>query len=171
MRFLQATYHGARLAAVALSLVLASPAVFAQQKPSPAAMATANELVAVTGATALFSPLVAGVVEQARLLYLQQNPGLAKDLNEIAAKMRADLAPRFSEVTGEVARLYATDFSEQDLKDILAFYKSPAGQKLLQWQPKVVESSMKFAQDWANKLSDEVVAKMRDELKKKGHAL
>jgi hypothetical protein len=30
---------------------------------------------------------------------------------------------------------------------------------------------MKFAQDWANKLSDQVVAMMRDELKKRGHAL
>jgi len=38
-------------------------------------------------------------------------------------------------------------------------------------QPKMVDDSMKFAQDWANKLSDQVVAKMRDELKKRGHAL
>jgi hypothetical protein len=30
---------------------------------------------------------------------------------------------------------------------------------------------MKFAQDWANKLSDEVVAKMREELKKRGHPM
>jgi hypothetical protein len=85
--------------------------------------------------------------------------------------MRTDLTPRFSELTDEVARLYATNFSEQELKDILAFYKSPAGQKLLAQQPKVVDASMKFAQDWANKLSDQVIAKMRDELKKRGHAM
>jgi hypothetical protein len=30
---------------------------------------------------------------------------------------------------------------------------------------------MKFAQDWATKLSDQVIGKMRDELKKRGHAL
>ena len=30
---------------------------------------------------------------------------------------------------------------------------------------------MKFAQDWANKLSDQVIAKMRDEMKKRGHAI
>ena len=38
-------------------------------------------------------------------------------------------------------------------------------------QGDVVNSSLKFAQDWANKLSDEVTVKMREELKKKGHAL
>ena len=67
--------------------------------------------------------------------------------------------------------IYATYFTEQELKDVLAFYKTPAGKKLIAEQPKVVDASMKFAQDWANKLSDEVIAKMRDELKKRGHAL
>jgi hypothetical protein len=172
MRFLQATHRAARLAAVAVVLVMASPMADAQQQqPSAAAMASAKELIAVTGATTLFSPLIAGVVEQAKVLYLQQDPSLSKDLNEISAQMRTDLTPRFSELTDEVARLYATNFSEQELKDILAFYKSPAGQKLLSQQPKVVDASMKFAQDWANKLSDQVIAKMRDELKKRGHAM
>jgi hypothetical protein len=173
MRFLQATHRAARLAAVAIVLVMASPAANAQQQqqPSAAALATARELIAVTGATTLFTPLIAGVVEQAKLLFLQQDPSLSKDLNDISVKMRTDLAPRFGELTDEVARLYATNFSEQELKDILAFYKSAPGQKLLSEQPKVVDSSMKFAQGWANKLSDEVIAKMRDELKKKGHAM
>ncbi|HET7804684.1 MAG TPA: DUF2059 domain-containing protein [Pseudolabrys sp.] len=160
----------ARWAALGLTLAIFGPLANAQQ-PSPAAMASAKELISITGATTLFSPLIAGVVEQAKVLYLQQNPALAKDLNEIATQMRADLQPRFHELTEEVARLYATNFTEQELKDILAFYKTTAGKKLLATQPKIVDSSMKFAQDWANTLSDQVIAKMRDELKKRGHAL
>ena len=137
----------------------------------PITLAVSKQLVSVTGATALFSPLIAGVVEQSKLLFLQQNPMLQKDLNEIAAKMRTDLEPRFAEITDEVARQYASHFSEQELKDILAFYESPAGKKLLQEQPKVVNNSMQYAQNWANKLSTEVTAKMRDELKKRGHPM
>jgi len=171
MRFLQATHRGARLAAIVLPLLLSGPAAFAQSKPSPAAMASAKDLVAVTGAMVLFNPLIAGVVEQAKLLYLQQNPGLSKDLNEISAQLRTELAPRFSELSDEVARLYAAEFTEQELKDIVAFYKSSAGHKLLAQQPKVIDGSMKFAQNWANTLSDFVIGKMRDELKKRGHSL
>jgi hypothetical protein len=85
--------------------------------------------------------------------------------------LREDLKPRFVELTDDVAKEYATNFTEPELKAILAFYQSPAGKRLLERQPKVVDSSMKFAQTWANKLSDEVVAKMRDELKKRGHPL
>ena len=170
MNCIKATFRAARLATVVLALA-AVPAAYAQPKPSPGSVAAAKELIAVTGATQLFNPLIAGVVEQAKVLYLQQNPDLAKDLNDIAAKMRTDLQPRFSELTDEVAKLYATSFTEQELKDIVVFYKSPAGQKLLQAQPAVIDKSMRFAQNWANKLSDEVVAKMRVELKKKGHAM
>lgn len=170
MRFIQATHRAARLAAIAIALAVSSPAAYAQQ-PSAAAMATAKDIVTISGSTELFTPLIAGVVEQAKLLLLQQNPNLSKVLNEVAEKLRADLAPRFVELGNETARLYATSFTEQELKDLLAFYKSPLGKKVITEQPKIADSSLRFAQNWANALSDEVIAKMREELKKRGHPL
>lgn len=171
MNVMQATKRAVGLAMFAVALVAHGAAAQAQNKPAPGAMAAAHELIKVTGAATLFDPLIAGVVEQAKNLYLQQNPALAADLNVIAAKMRADLAPRFPELVDEVAKIYTLHFTEQELKEIIAFYKSPVGTKMLAQQPVVVEKSMKFAQDWAIKLSDEVIVKMREELKKKGHPM
>ncbi|MGA9122378.1 MAG: DUF2059 domain-containing protein [Pseudolabrys sp.] len=105
--------------------LLAFAAVTNAQRASVAAVQMAKEIVTVTGATAVFNPLILGVIGQAKNLFLQQDPGLGKDLNEIAAKMRTDLAPRFSELTDEVAKLYATHFTEAELKELLAFYRSP----------------------------------------------
>ena len=104
MSVIEAIKNGARPAALAIMLATIGPAANAQQ-PSAAAMSTAKELIAVAGATSLFGPLVAGVVEQAKVLYLQQDPSLAKDLNEISAQLRTELQPRFSELNDEVARL------------------------------------------------------------------
>lgn len=160
-----------RPALVAAAFIALSHPAVAQPKPSAASLAAAHKLIEVTGATNLFNPLIPGVIEQAKILFLQQNPALGHDLNEVAAKLRADLAPRFTELTDEVAKFYAEDFTEQELKDIIAFYQSPTGKKLLERQPQIIDHSMKFAQDWANKLSVEVVAKMREEMKKRGHAL
>jgi hypothetical protein len=167
MRFFQGIH---RAAGLAIFLAAASPAAYAQQA-TPGGIATAKELISITGSMNIFQPLIPGVIEQAKLLFLQQDPGLAKDLNEIATKMRQELAPRLNEIDEQVARLYATHFTEAELKEILAFYKSPTGKKMISQQPIVVDTSMKFAQDWATKLSDEVVSKMRAELKKKGHNL
>ena len=164
MSFVQTTYRAAALAA---ALAVFAPAAHAQQ-PSAAALASAKEFVNLTGATQIFSPLVAGVVEQSKMLYLQQNPNLSKDLNEISAKLKAELNPRLEELNVEMARIYATRFTEAELKEIMTFYGSPTGTKVLIEQPQAAELSLKFAQDWSIKLSDEVVAKMRDELKKRG---
>src|SRR5579864_8803380 len=70
MRMIQATKRASRLAAVAVALVAFGPAAQSQQT-SVMAIATAKELVAATKATTVFDPLIAGVVEQAKLLFLQ----------------------------------------------------------------------------------------------------
>ena len=141
------------------------------QQPSAAAIATAKELIEIKGALNIFEALVPGVIEQTKNLFLQTNPTLSKDLNEVAAQLRAELAPRRAELTDRVAFLYAQRFTEQELKSTLLFYKSPLGKKLAAEEPGFVDQSLSFAQEWANKLSEEVVGKMRVEMKKKGHEL
>jgi len=164
-----ASGRGVRSAMLAVSLLLSGP-VLAQQQ-SPAALKTAGEIVKVTGALELFSPIVPGVVEQSRQFFVQQNPMITNDVNEVAAQIRKDYEARVSEVHTKVTEIYAANLSEQELKDILAFYTSPTGKKFLVAQPKIVDESLKYAQDWANSLSDEVIGKMREALKKKGHKL
>lgn len=159
-----------RAAAITIAALLAlATQSQAQQKPSANAVATAKEIITTKGALSLFTPLVSGVVEQAKLLFLQQNPNLQKDLNDVAASLRTEYQPRFSEIGDEISRIYATQFTEQELKDLLAFYKSPLGKKLVTAEPQIAEQGLKFAQDWANKLSEEVITRMRAEMKKKGH--
>jgi uncharacterized protein len=157
-----------RAAIVGLGLVLAVTSARAQQ-PSATAMATAKELATIKGVTSVFDPLVSGIIERAKGMFLQTNPMLGKDLNEVAVKLRAEHAPRIGEVLNETAKIYATRLTEQELKDAVAFYKSPLGRKLLVEEPIIVDQSMKAANSWAEKLSEEIVRKMRAEMKKRGH--
>jgi hypothetical protein len=154
--------------AAAVALTLMSPAAFAADAPN---VALAKQMLEVTHGSTVFTPLIPGVIEQARLFYLQQNPSLGKDLNEITAKLRADLQPRFAELIDDIAKIYAESFSEQEMKEIIAFYQTPAGKKMLDQQPRLVDASMNFAGNWANKLSDEVTSRMREELIKRGHKM
>ena len=169
MSVIKAVHRATRAIAIAAALLAAGAPAYAQQKPSSAAIATAKQIIDIKGAAGLFNPLISGVIEQVKSLYVQQNPSLVKEINEVAATLRAEFAPRRAEVIDEVARLYATHFTEQELKDLLAFYSSPLGKKMITEEPRAIEQSMAFAQNWANKLSDEVIAKMRAEMKKKGH--
>lgn len=155
--------------ALGLAFALGIGAADAQQQPSPSAIATAKEVITAKGAAALYGPLVSGVIERTKSVFLQTNPMLGKDLNEVAAKLHNEYGGRSAEIVNDVAKLYASRFTEQELKDILAFYKSPLGRKLIVEEPAILDQSMKNAQTWAENLSQEVIAKMRTEMKKRGH--
>jgi uncharacterized protein len=152
--------------ALALSCLVATAQA---QQPSAAALATAKELITVKGASALFDPLLPNVIERAKGLFLQTNPMLAKPLNEVAAKLKVEYAKRSAEMINDVAKLYALRFTEKELKDVLAFYKSPLGRKMLVEEPRILDQGMRDANVWAEKLSREIIDKMRAEMKKRGH--
>ena len=141
------------------------------QQASPAALATAKEIVTVKGAETFLRPVVRGVVERIKGMLIQSNPMLGKDLNEVAAKLYTEYNPRTVELLNDAARIYATRFTEQELKDLLAFYKSPLGKKMLTEDPAILDQNMKDAQAWADKLSNEVISKMRAEMRKRGHEI
>jgi uncharacterized protein len=151
---------------------LAGPASAQQQPaPTPAAMALAKEILTLRAATNVLAPVVSGVIEQARGMFEQQNPMLGKDLREVGAKLRKDLDPRRDEIIAVFVRAYAQRFTEQELKELLAFYKTPVGKKVLTEEPQAMEDGFKAAQEWADQLSTSVMEMYRAEMKKKGHNL
>ena len=92
-----------RAGVVGAALLVMPAAGFAQQSPSPAAIATAKEIVTLKGGENMFGPLIPNIVEQGKSMFEQQNPALSKDLSTVAAKLRTDLAPRMAEVNNEIA--------------------------------------------------------------------
>ena len=159
-----------RTVVLALALIaVCAPA--RSQQPSASAVATAKELITLKGGTAIYEPIVPGIIERARRVLLQSNPMLGKPLGDVAGKLRADIGARGAELVNQAARLYALRFTEQELKDALAFYKTPLGRKMVEEEPKILDQSLKDAQVWADKLSEEVIGKFRSEMKKLGHEL
>jgi uncharacterized protein len=157
---------------VTLALLALAKPVFAQApaaRSSPAAILIAKQIVELKGAKDLYQPLLRGVVQRVKNQFMQTNFMYAKDLNEIAANLERDYTPRLNELVDASARIYASYFTEAELKEILTFYQSPVGRKLIVDEPKALEASMANAGDWGDKLSEDVLNKMRAEMKKRGH--
>jgi len=83
----------------------------------------------------------------------------------------AECEPDVATVLDQMARAYATRFTEQELKDLLVFYKTPLGQKFTREEPNAIEDGLKRAQQWADTFAETVMARMRSEMQKKGHPL
>ena len=146
-------------------------AALAQPAPSASAIAAARELVELKGGAAMFDPVIVSVIEQTKAALLQTNPQLAKDLNDVATQLRTEFTPRRNELMAEAAKLYATAFTEQEIKDMATFYKSPLGRKMLTTEPQVIDATFNFVEQWGPRAAEEAMNRFRAEMKKKGHNL
>ena len=163
-------------AGLAVGLVLASVPASAQQsaappaKPpaSPAAIAAAKEILTLKNANAMYAQAVPSVVEQTKTALLQSNLNYQKDLNEVAVIVAQSLAGREKEIGEGMAKVYADAFTEQELKDLVTFYKSPLGQKLLSAEPQAIQGSIAYMRQWGQQFSQVVAAQFRAEMHKRG---
>jgi uncharacterized protein len=156
---------------VALVCACLGPVAARAQQPSPAAVALARQLITIKGANSMTDPLVRGVIESVKNSLVPTNPNLMRELNDVATALHKELDGRSSEVLEQMAQAYAARFTEQDLKDLLVFYKTPLGQKSIKEEPIALEDGLKRAQQWADAFADTVMTRMRSEMQKKGHQL
>ncbi len=160
----------ALVAALAFGSVVMAGAARAQA-PSPGALAAAKELVSIKGAGSMFDPIIHGVIESAKNQFMPTNPQLATPLTEVANQLHKEYEPKRAELIELVTKIYAQHFTEAELKDIVAFYKTPAGKKMLAQEPIAIKQSLDAAQAWANEFSDAVLQRFRVEMQKKGYKL
>jgi uncharacterized protein len=160
---------------IALTAVSASaqqkapaPAAPALKEGTPAAIAAAKEILKMKNASAMYANAVPNIVLQTKESLLQSNLNYQKDLNEVAAIVAKNLAGREQEIGDGMAKVYANEFTEQELKDLVTFYKSPLGQKLLAVEPRAIQFSMSYMNQWAQQFAEVVNAQFRAEMRKRG---
>ena len=135
---------------------------------SPAALAAAKEILAMKNANAMYASAVPNVVEQTKNALLQTNLNYQKDLNEVAVIVAKNLAGKEKEIGEGMAQIYANEFTEQELKDLVTFYKTPLGQKLLTTEPRAIQFSMSYMNQWGQIFAQTVNDAFRAEMKKRG---
>ena len=163
--------HLLRLGAFALVLAGLPGLAAAQAQPSTAQIQVARDVVEASGAARAFDPVVPTILQQAINAFVPQNPDLQKPIVESVQTIAPAFEKRRSEIIDIVARVYAVKFTEAELKELLAFYRSTIGKKFVAEQPAVLEESFRRTQEWSAKISEEIVTALRAEMKKRGHTI
>jgi uncharacterized protein len=159
---------------LALTGIPAGAQQLQQQQPvplkpaSPAAIAAAREILTLKNVSAIYAGAVPNIVQQTKDALLQANLNYQKDLNEVASIVAQKLAGREKEIGEGMAKIYANEFTEQELKDLVTFYKSPLGQKLLASEPKAIQFSMAYMNQWAQGFAETVNGEFRGEMRRRG---
>jgi len=146
------------LATLLLLVIFACITTSAQVTSSidPAKADSIRELSRITGQANMARQVLGQMIEQ----FKQSTPDVP---DNVWLEIMGD-----ESIDGLIERMvpiYDRNFSQKDINDMLAFYRSDLGQRMLAKMPVVMQESMIAGQEWGA----EVGQHMKEKLKKKGY--
>ena len=148
---------------IVLSVALASPG---RADDRTDRLAVAKEVIRTTDNKEVVRSVVDSMMQQIRQLMMQAHPG-RKDVIEAVLEDQADeMVRRRSELHDEIAHVYADDFTADELRQILKFYRGPLGQKFLKKMPLVTQKTIVLGQKWGRSVASDIINSVQTELNK-----
>ncbi|MBA5779359.1 DUF2059 domain-containing protein [Stappia sp. F7233] len=160
--------------AVALSAAVLATGAFAQEqkKPEPVSethLQAAKEAVLAAKVLTPYDNFLPLIAEQTRTLFVRSNPSAGAEIDEVVNEVALNMVEKRPELNQIVYEVWARRFSEEELKEIAAFYNSPVGQKFSDLGGELTALSVGAGKQWSDRISAEMVSIVRDELKKRGY--
>lgn len=149
-------------------LMLAGPVQAAE--PSEAHVKAAREMLALTQADKMFNAVLPVLLKQ-QIGELEKNhPGLpAKTTQRFEVLFLTKAAKGIEDAMQKVAAAYAEALSEEEIGSISAFYKSPAGRKMIEIKPEMGQKALKIGIAWGQEAGLIIGKEVLLELKEEGH--
>jgi hypothetical protein len=155
------------LSAVLSAIVLLSAPVRADE-PSPAAIESANKLIADLGLKQSLDVVVPVLFGEFEKNILATRPELKDPLHQVLVSLVPEFTKGEPAVLTDVAHVMASKLTDPEIKEVLAFYESPTGKKFVAAEPAFVNELQVAGSKWRQKLADDLLPRVREELKKKG---
>jgi hypothetical protein len=145
----------------------ASPPVVPE--PAPEAVAVAEQIIEVTGAKAHSLAMVDAMIPTAIDAIKKRAPDVPDEaLTRFRAAFRQEVEKSLPEMMHAEARLYAIHFSAAELNELLAFYRTAVGQKMLVEQPKIFTEILPLAQVWGRTVGARAAEAAIESLRQEG---
>ncbi|CAN2534630.1 hypothetical+protein [Methylocapsa aurea] len=138
---------------------------------SPAQLALARAVLVDSGVASSFRLIIPQYLEQIALSVTRTRPDMVPDLNLVLAAVRPEFDKKVDEMIDSAAQLYTQRFSPKELEDVAAFFKSPSGRKYVGMLPVLMSDMFVAMQAWSQKISVDMMSRVREEMRKKGHEL
>jgi hypothetical protein len=153
------------------TLLLFSICTSSAQTPSPDAMTAARSLVTTMKLPDQYKALLPAILLTLKPALVQDRPEIERDYNAMMPMIEGAFAPYYTAMLDDVAAVYANNFTLGELREIEAFYRQPAGQKLLEKTPALAQQTNQVGLDASRRAADDLRARLTEALRQKGHKL
>ena len=126
----------------------------AQGAPDAARVAAARRVLDASGSVEVMLAAIRANLPAQRAA----NPSLP---DEFWTRFEARITQDAPQLVDSIALVYARNFTERELNDLVAFYHSPTGRRFRELQPALVTESAAIGQRWGMRIGAEIGASLR----------
>ena len=158
-------------ALVAVFVIFGATAPVFAQEIAPEQLALARKYIDLTNKAGIYEAILVNTAAATSKLLSQSNPDITKQIDATIGKVLETYKGKNDELFNQFARVVAVEFTQDELTQIVAFYESPAGQKLTEKAQDInigIRGAMKV---YTNNFGTEFVSKVRAALKAQGYNL
>jgi hypothetical protein len=141
------------------------------QAPSPDAMSAARSLVTTMKLGDQYKALLPVILLNLKPTLVQDRPEIERDYDAMTATIADIYTPFYNEMLEGAAAVYAANFTTDEMRQMEAFFRQSAGQKLIEKWPAMVQQTAQIGQDVGRKAAEELRLRLTDALRQKGHKL
>lgn len=140
-----------------IAIVITPMEVAAQNQVSNEALRKdIQKLLTLTGS----DQMAIQVMNQMITMFKQSSPQVPEEFwQEFMKEAEANV----TELNNLVIPIYAKYLSHEEIKELIGFYETPVGQKILKVLPQIMQESMVAGQQWGQQLGEKVVTKLKEE--------
>jgi hypothetical protein len=136
--------------------------------PSQAAIAAADKLLIAMGVKETIATTVPTMMTELERNVTNTRPEIRDSLRATLTEIKPEYDKSAQLTYEKVEALLALAMNEKELVEVAAFFTSPTGKKYLAIQPVFFQKLQDLVGPWRQDLSTDIVAKARQEMKKKG---
>ena len=157
------------LPVVALSLGLAFGPQAGADQLTDEKQADIERLIAMTGAINIGKQMSSFFGAQLWKSVKAARPDLPPKLFEVLqSEVDGVIDRRLPELSALIIPVYHKHFSHAEIKDMISFYETELGRKLIEVMPVLVQESMTVGQQWGQSIAPEIQIKVLERLQAEG---
>lgn len=145
-------------------------AVAPVQAGSPEKLKKIEQAIQLSGAIGsvdvMIEPMLAQYIDALRQGGMEISPGLSEDMQKTVARV---MRRNYPNLVTRIVGLYDQHFSDEEIDQMITFWKSPIGRKVARLNPVLTERGMVIGQQWGMALQGELEKEITPVLKKYSH--
>lgn len=161
------------VASITAVAIVLSAGAYAQQleedlqkiEVTPEQLELGEQLLELSGSSRAFDEVLPNVADKVKTAMIRSNPQMQLGIIEMVDKVALEMVNKRAELDQALARLWAGGFSEEELNELIAFYKTDTGKKFAQLQPSIIAGQVALAERWGNRVAGEINKRVIEEIK------